>query len=140
MYAILRRSGWRSPGDLGVAVGLADRAVLRQNRAAVKSDEVSRELAALEEELAALQAAEQEERSAVVALEAQLTDLRDHLSLARGALDDHENQIEEKRAELEQAIAEEAHERFKQIVQEREAAAASLAEAAEMLLDRLAAL
>src|SRR5207237_789333 len=62
------------------------------------------------------------------------------LSLARGALADHEKQIEERRAELEEAIAEEAQERFEQIMRDREAAAAALAEAAELLLDRLAAL
>jgi DNA repair exonuclease SbcCD ATPase subunit len=129
------KGGSRLPARLG----LADHPLLSQNRAVVRSDEVSRELAALEEELAALHVAEQEERSTMVALEARLMDLRDHLSLARGALADHERQIEEKRAELEQAIAEEAHERFEQILQERETAAAALAEAAEMLLDRIAA-
>jgi hypothetical protein len=124
----------------GFRLGLADHALLRHNRAAVRSDEVSRELAALEEEVAALQAAEQEEHAAVAALEAQLSDLRHRLSLARGALAHHERQIEEKRAELEEAIAQEAQERFGQVLQDRDAAAAALAEAAEVLFDRLAAL
>jgi chromosome segregation ATPase len=106
----------------------------------VRSDDVSRELAALEEEIAVLQAAEQEEHSAMAALEAQLTELRDRLTLARRVLANQQKQIEEKRAELEEAIAEDARERFEQVMQERQAAAASLAEAAELLLERLSAL
>jgi DNA repair exonuclease SbcCD ATPase subunit len=114
--------------------------LLRHNRAAVRSDDVSRELAALEQEVAALQAAEQEEDSAVATLEAQVTERRDRLMLTRRALAEQQSRIEQKRAELEEAMAEDARERFEQIMREREAAAASLAEAAELLLERLAAL
>ncbi len=114
--------------------------MLRQNRAAVRSDDVSRELAALEQEIAALQAAEQEEDSAVATLEAQVTERRDRLMLTRRAVAEQQSRIEQKRAELEEAMAEDARERFEQIMREREAAAASLAEAAELLLERLAAL
>lgn len=94
----------------------------------------------LEEEIAALRAAEQEEQSAAAALEAQMTELRYRLTLARGAVADHEKQIKEKRAELEEAVVREADERFQQVMQERESAAVALSEAAELLLERLAAL
>jgi hypothetical protein len=106
----------------------------------VRSDDISRELVTLEEELAALRAAEQEEHSAAAALDAQMTELRYRLTLARGAVADHEKQIKERRAELEEAVVREAHERFEQVMQEREAAAVALAEAAELVLERLAAL
>ena len=74
----------------------------------------------------------------MAAVEAQLTELRDRLTLARRSLTTHEKQIEEKRAELAQAVAQEARERFEQVLQEREATAAALAEAAELVLERLA--
>jgi hypothetical protein len=119
---------------------VADDALLGQNREAVRSDDVSRELAVLQEEIAALQAAEQEENSAVAALEAQLTEQRDRLALARRLLADREKQIEQKRTELEEAMAEDARERFEEVMREREAAAASLADAAELLVERLAEL
>ena len=90
------------------AFGVADDALLGQNRDAVRSDDVSRELAALQEEIAALQAAAQEEGSAMAALEAQLTEQRDRLTLARRLLADQEKQIEQKRAELEEAMADRA--------------------------------
>jgi DNA repair exonuclease SbcCD ATPase subunit len=106
----------------------------------VSSEELTREIASLEEEIAALRATEEEERAAAAALEAQLTELRYRLTLARGAFTAHEKQIQEKRAELEQVVAQEARERFEQVMQEREAAAAALAEAAEQLLERLAEL
>lgn len=108
--------------------------------ATVRSDEISRELAGLKEEIAALRAAGQEEHSAAAALEAQLTELSYRLTLARGTLADHEKQIQEKRAEFEEAVVREAHARFEQVMQEREAAAVALAEAAELLLERLESL
>jgi hypothetical protein len=122
------------------AFGVADDALLGQNRDAVTSDDISRELAALQKEIVALQAAEQEEDSAMAALEVQLTERRDRLTLARRLLADREKQIEQKRAELEEAMAEDARERFEEVMREREAAAASLAEAAELLLERLVTL
>jgi hypothetical protein len=118
-------------------VELADPARLRHNRAAVRSDELSRELAALEEEIAALRKTEEEERSAVAALESQLTAMRDRLTLAQGELTSRERLIEDKRSEFEQAVAEEAHERVEQVAQEREKVAAAFADAATVLLDRL---
>ena len=119
---------------------MADDALLGQNRDEVRSDDVSRELAALQEEIAVLQAAEQEEDSAMAALEAQVTERRDRLALLRRLLADQEKQIEQKRAELEEATAEDASERFEEVMREREAVAVSLAEAAELLLERLAEL
>jgi len=122
------------------ASGVADDALLGQNHDAVRSDDLSPELVALQEEIADLRAAEQEEDSAMAALEAQLTERGDRLALARRLLADQEKQIEQKRAELEEAMAEDARERFEEVMREREAAAASLAEAAELLLERLVAL
>ena len=119
---------------------MADDALLSQNRDAVRSDDISRELAALQEEIAALQAAAQEEASALAALEAQLTEQRDRLTLARRLLAGQEKQIEQKRAELEEAMAEDARESFEEAMRERDAAAASLAEAAELVLERLVTL
>jgi chromosome segregation ATPase len=123
-----------------LASGVAYDAQLGQNHDAVRSDDVSRELAALQEEIVALQAAEQKEDSALAALEAQLTEGRDRLTLARRLLASQEKQIEQKRAELEEAMAADARERFEEVMREREAMAASLAEAAELLLERLVAL
>lgn len=120
--------------------GVANDALLGQNHDAVRSDDVSRELAALQEEIVALQEAEQEQDSALAVLEAQLTEPRDRLTLARRLLADQEKQIEQKRAELEEAMAADARERFEEVIREREAVAASLAEAAELLLERLVAL
>lgn len=113
---------------------------MRHNRAAVRSDDVLGELAALEQEIGALQAAEQEEDTAAAALEAQLRERRDRLTLARRALVDQHAHIEQKRAELKEAMVADARERFEQVMTERGAAAASLAEAAELLLERLSAL
>lgn len=119
---------------------MADDALLGQNRDAVRSADVSRELAALQEEIAALRAADQEEESALAALEAELTERREYLAVARSLLADQEKGIEQKRAELEKAIADDARERFEEVMREREAVATSLAEAAELLLEQLAAL
>ena len=106
----------------------------------MRSDDIARELETLEEELAALRAAEQEDHATAATLEAEMTELRYGLTLARGAVADHEKQIKERRAELEKAVVREAHERFEQVMQERESAAVALAEAAELVLERLAAL
>jgi chromosome segregation ATPase len=106
----------------------------------VRSDEISREIVTLKKEIAALRAAEREEYLAAAHLEAQMTELRYRLTLARGAVADHEKKIREKRAELEEAVVQEVHQRFQQVMQERDTAAAALAEAAEVLLERLAAL
>jgi chromosome segregation ATPase len=106
----------------------------------MRSDELSHEIATLQDEIAALRKSDEEGRSAFAALEDQLTELRYRLTLAHDALAAHERQIEEKRAELEKAVVREAHERFQQVMQEREAAAVALAESAELLLERLAAL
>jgi hypothetical protein len=104
----------------------------------VRSDEISHEIATLQEEIAAVRATEEEDRSALDTLEAQLSELRYGLTLARGALEAHQKQLDEKRAELEEAVAQEAQERFEQVKRERDAAGAALAKAAELLLERLA--
>lgn len=75
----------------------------------------------------------------MAALEAQLAEQHDRLTFGRRLLADNEKQIEQKRAELEEAVAEDARERYEEAMREHEAATASLAEAAELLLDRLAA-
>jgi hypothetical protein len=106
----------------------------------MRSDDVARELEGLEQEFAALQATEREEDEAIAALEAQAAQHRDRVAETRRALADQEAQIRLKRIELEQAIAEDALERYENILHEREAAAASFAEAAEVLLERLATL
>jgi hypothetical protein len=106
----------------------------------VRGEELEREIEALEEEFATLQAAEQEDDSAVTALTAEIEGRRDRLRLTRRALADHEQRIREKRAELDEAMADHAREVFEQVMQDRHEAAKSLAEAAELLLDRLVAL
>jgi hypothetical protein len=116
---------------------VAHDALLGKNCGDVRSDDLSRELAALQEEIAARQAAVQDEGSTLAALEAQLTEQRDRLTLARRLIADQEKQIEQKRAELEEAVAEDACESFEEAMQERDSAAASLAEAAELVLERL---
>jgi len=106
----------------------------------VRGKKLEREIEALEEEFAALQAAEHEEDSAVTALSAEIEGRRDRLTLTRRALADHEQRIRGKRAELDEAMADNAREVFEQVMQNRHEAAKSVAEAAELLLDRIAAL
>jgi len=106
----------------------------------VRGENLEREIEALEEEFATLQATEHEDDSAVTALSAEIERRSDRLAATRRALGDHEQRIREKRAELDEAMAEDAREIFEQVMQDRHEAAKSLAEAAELLLDRLAAL
>jgi DNA repair exonuclease SbcCD ATPase subunit len=111
---------------------LADDGSLRHNGGAVDFQDVGREVAALEQEIGQLKAAEQENDLALAALEAEVAARRDQLTQAQSAIDDLFAHIEEKRAELDEAIAE-------QVIGDRQAAAAALAEAVELLLQRLAA-
>jgi DNA repair exonuclease SbcCD ATPase subunit len=106
----------------------------------VRGENLEREIEALEEEFATLQATEQEEDSAVTALSAEIEGRRNRLTLTRRALADHEQRLREKRAELDEAMADHAREVLEQVMQDRHEAAKSLAEAAELLLERLAAL
>jgi hypothetical protein len=106
----------------------------------VSGENLEREIEALEEEFATLQATEHEDDSAVTALSAEIERRSDRLAATRRALADHEQRMLEKRAELDEAMAEDAREVFEQVMQDRHEAAKSLADAAELLLDRLAAL
>jgi chromosome segregation ATPase len=106
----------------------------------VRGDDLAREVEALGEELATLQALEQEEDSALTALSAELDARRGRLSLTRRALADHQQRMEEKRAELDEVLAEQARQVFEQVLQDREEAGKSVAEAADLLLGRLVAL
>jgi DNA repair exonuclease SbcCD ATPase subunit len=119
---------------------LANAAQVRHNRGAVRADELRQEIEALEEENAALQSAEQEEDSAVMALSAELEARRDQLSLKRRALADHQERMEERRAQLDEAMAEEARLALERVLQDREEAGKSVAEAAELVLASLDAL
>jgi chromosome segregation ATPase len=106
----------------------------------VGSEEISRDVPALQQEIATLLGAEREAVAAIAALEAELTERRDGLMEGRQAIADAQAHIEQKRAELEKAIARETRERFEEVIRERDAAAASLAEVIELLLERLAEL
>jgi chromosome segregation ATPase len=106
----------------------------------VRGENLEREIEALEEEFATLQAAEHEDDSAVTALSAEIEGRRGRLTLTRRALADHEQRMREKRAQLDEAMADDAREVFAQVMQDRHEAAKSVAEAAELFLDRLAAL
>jgi chromosome segregation ATPase len=106
----------------------------------VRGENLEREIEALEEEFATLQATEHEEDSAVTALSAEIEGRRGRLASTRRALADHERRIREKRTELDEAMADHAREVLEQVMQNRHEAAKSLAEATEVLLDRLAAL
>jgi hypothetical protein len=106
----------------------------------MRSDEVGREIRALDEQVAALEAAYAEQSSAVDALKEQFESERGRLALLRRAIADHQQKAVEKRSELDEALAEEARQRVERILQERRQAAKSAAEAAEVLLDRLALL
>ena len=104
------------------------------------SEEISRDVQALEQEIATLLGAEQEAVAAIAALEAALKERRDGLMEGRQAIADAQAHIEQKRTELERAIAREARESFEEVMRERDAAAASLADAIELLLERFAEL
>ncbi len=106
----------------------------------MRGENLEREIEALEEEFATLEATELEEDSAVTALSAEIEGRRGRLTLTRRALADHEQRIREKRAELDEAMADRAREVLEQVMQDRHETAKSLAESAELLLDRLAAL
>jgi chromosome segregation ATPase len=106
----------------------------------VGSEEISRDVQALEQEIATLLGAEQEAVAAIAALEAALKERRDGLMEGRQAIADAQAHIEQKRTELERAIAREARESFEEVMRERDAAAASLADAIELLLERFAEL
>jgi site-specific recombinase len=113
---------------------------VRHNRGAVRADDLRREIEALEEEIAALQSAEHEEDSAVMALSAELEARRERLSLTRGALADYQERMEERRAQLDEAMAEQARLALERVLQDREEAGKSVAEAVELLLASLRAL
>jgi predicted nucleic acid-binding Zn-ribbon protein len=106
----------------------------------VRADDLRREIEALDEEIAALQSLEQEEDSAVTALRAEIEARNGRLSLTRRALADYEERMQEKRGALDEAMAEEARLVLDQVLQDREVAGTSVAEATELLLARLAAL
>jgi predicted nucleic acid-binding Zn-ribbon protein len=106
----------------------------------VSGENLEREIEALEEEFATLQATEHEDDSAVTALSVEIERRSDRLAATRRALADHEQRMLEKRAELDEAMAEDARGVFEQVMQDRHEAAKSLADSAELLLDRLAAL
>ena len=84
-----------------------------------------------------MQATLREEESAVSALEEQVAQQRNRVTVDRRELASREAQLEETRKDLGKALAEDARRRFEQIVRERDAAAALFVEAAELLIDRL---
>ena len=106
----------------------------------MRGDELGREIESLEAEIATLQALEQEEDSAVTALSAEIVARQGRLSLTRRALADHKESVEKKRSQLDEAMAEQARQVFEQVLQNRTKAEESVAEAAELVLQRLAAL
>jgi predicted nucleic acid-binding Zn-ribbon protein len=106
----------------------------------VRADDLRREIDALEEEIAALQSVEQEEDSAVLALSAEIETRHGRLALTRQALADYHERMKEKRAGLDEAMAEDARVVLERTLQDREEAGKSVAEAAELLLTRLRAL
>jgi hypothetical protein len=118
-------------GDGGAGAAESDR---------VRSDDAAGEIEALDQELAKLRVAELEDDSAVAALEAEVIERKDRLALTRRTRADYEAQIQERRAVLAQVIADEAEEAYRLGLGERDSAARSVAEAAELVLARLAAL
>jgi hypothetical protein len=106
----------------------------------VCADDLGREIEALEKEIGALQSVAHEEDSAVMALSAELDARRGRLSLTRRAIADYQERMEEIRAQLDQAMAEQARLVLERVLQDREEAGKSVAEAAELLLASLGAL
>jgi hypothetical protein len=106
----------------------------------VRGDDLGREIESLEAEIATLRALEQEEDSAVTALSAEMEARQGRLSSTRRALADHQESVEKKRVQLDEQMAEQARRVFEQLLQNRTEAGKSVAEAAEVLLERLAAL
>ena len=106
----------------------------------MRGDDLGREIESLEAEIATLRALEQEEDSAVTALSAEMEARQGRLSSTRRALADHQESVEKKRVQLDEQMAEQARRVFEQVLQNRTEAGKSVAEAAEVLLERLAAL
>jgi chromosome segregation ATPase len=106
----------------------------------VRGDDLGREIESLEAEIATLRALEQEEDSAVTALSAEMEARQGRLSSTRRALADHQESVEKKRVQLDEQMAEQARRVFEQVLQNRTEAGKSVAEAAKVLLERLAAL
>jgi chromosome segregation ATPase len=110
---------------------------VRHNRVAVRGSDLGREIEGLEAEIAKLRALEHEEDSAVAALREEIEARLGRLSLTRRALADHQEAVEKKRSELDEKLADQARRLFEQVLQDRTAAGKAVAEAAEILLERL---
>lgn len=109
------------------------------------STELEEEIGTLEQEIAELHAAEHEHDSLVAALEAEIEARRaqleaqeGRLTLTRNALAEHAQRLEDRRVDLNKALANEARQALEDAMAARETAGKEVAAAAEALLDRLA--
>jgi predicted nucleic acid-binding Zn-ribbon protein len=100
------------------------------------SDELRQEIDRLEQELATLEAAESDAASEVTMLTEELHEYEGRLALTRGALADYRQRLADRRAAMDGAIAAEARDAFEDALQRREQAAASVAEAVNVVLER----
>jgi predicted nucleic acid-binding Zn-ribbon protein len=110
------------------------------------SEDLAKEVAGLEFEIAELRSKEEEHDSAVVALSseietrrAELAALEGRLTLTRNARATHEQRLVERRASLKAALADDALRVFQEAMATREDVARQVAATAETLLDQIAA-
>ena len=111
------------------------------------SGELAEEILALERTLTELQSTEHEHDSAVATLaaeiegrKAELEAMEGRLALTRNARAAHEQRLQERRASLQAALAEDAQQAFQAAMTARDAAGREVGELAEALLARLDAL
>jgi len=102
----------------------------------VDSDELRQVIDRLQQEVAALEAAERDGEAGVAALSAQLSEDEGRLTLTQRALADYRQRLADTSAELEQAITDEARQAFENMMARREQTAAAVAEAANLFLER----
>ena len=105
----------------------------------MKSQAISQDIEALEQEVADLRAQGEADNSAFEALEAQLSELNERLAGTQGRLSDYEARIGAKQAELAAAKRDEAAEAYNETFRAREEAAARAAQAATNVLAELEA-
>jgi len=111
--------------------------VTRQNPQSVRSQEISRDIAGLEQELAGLRSRVEDDKSSFSTLEAQVADLKQSLARTLETVKETEARLSEKQSALVQAQKEEAIEAYQDLLQDRSEAGMRAGARADELLREL---
>jgi predicted nucleic acid-binding Zn-ribbon protein len=109
----------------------------RQNPRAVRSEEISRDIAGLEQELAGLRSRVENDTSTFSTLEAQVADLKQSLSQTLQTVKETESRLSERQSDLAQAQKEEAIEAYQDLLETRRQAGSRVSARAAELLSEL---